>query len=104
VIKVSVFYPQKAGAKFDMDYYCDSHMPLVQSTLKPALKGMAVDKGLAGGAPGTPPSFVAMCHLWFDSVAAYERAFESGADTILSDIPNYTDIEPVVQISEVMLD
>ncbi|HEX5045957.1 MAG TPA: EthD family reductase, partial [Gammaproteobacteria bacterium] len=29
MIKVSVLYPQKAGARFDMDYYCDSHMPLV---------------------------------------------------------------------------
>jgi uncharacterized protein (TIGR02118 family) len=104
VIKVSVFYPHKAGAKFDMDYYCDSHMPLVQSKLKPALKGMAVDKGLAGGTPGAPPSYVAMCHLWVDSVAAYERAFETAASAIMSDIPNYTDIEPVVQISEVMLD
>lgn len=104
MIKVSVLYPQKAGAKFDMDYYCDSHMPLVQSKLKPALKGMAVDKGLAGGGPGAPPSYVAMCHLWFDSVAAYERAFESGGNAILSDVPNYTDIQPVVQISEVMLD
>ena len=104
MIKVSVLYPQKPGARFDMDYYCDSHMPLVQSKLKPALKGMAVDKGLAGGAPGTPPSYVAMCHLWFDSVTTFERAFESSADAILSDIPNYTDIEPVVQISEVMLD
>ena len=104
MIKVSVLYPQKAGARFDMDYYCDSHMPLVQSKLKPALKGMAVDKGLAGGGPGTPPAYVAMCHLWFDSVTAYERAFESSGEAILSDIPNYTDIEPVVQISEVMLD
>lgn len=104
MIKVSVLYPQKAGAKFDMDYYCDSHMPLVQSKLKPALKGMAVDKGLAGGAPGTPPSYVAMCHLWFDSVTEFERAFESSGDAITSDIPNYTDIEPIVQISEVMLD
>ncbi|HET8696047.1 MAG TPA: EthD family reductase [Gammaproteobacteria bacterium] len=104
MIKVSVLYPHKTGAKFDMDYYCDSHMPLVQSKLKPALKGMAVDKGLAGGTPGAPPAYVAMCHLWFDSVAAFEGAFEPAADTILADIPNYTDIEPVLQISEVMLD
>ena len=104
MIKVSVLYPQKAGARFDMDYYCDSHMPLVQSKLKPALKGIAVDKGLAGGAPGAPPSYVAMCHLWFESAAAFERAFEPAAAAITSDIPNYTDIEPIVQISEVMID
>jgi uncharacterized protein (TIGR02118 family) len=104
VIKVSVLYPYRAGARFDMDYYCDSHMPLVQRTLKPAIKGVAVDKGLAGGAPGQPPSYVAICHLLFDSVDAYQKAFESGSETILSDIPNYTDIEPVVQVSEIMLD
>jgi uncharacterized protein (TIGR02118 family) len=104
VIKVSVLYPHRAGARFDMDYYCDSHMPLVQRTLKPAIKGVAVDKGLAGGAPGQPPSYVAICHLLFDSVDAFQRAFESGSEAIMSDIPNYTDIEPVVQISEIMLD
>ena len=82
MIKVSVLYPQKAGAKFDMDYYCDSHMPLVQSKLKPALKGIAVDKGLAGGAPGAPPSYVAMCHLWFESAAAFERVRPAAAASV----------------------
>ena len=104
MIKVSVLYPHRAGAKFDMDYYCDSHMPLVQRTLRTALKGIAVDKGLAGGTPGSPPAYVAIGHLWFDSVAAFDAAFGASADTILSDIPNYTDIEPVLQISEVMID
>jgi uncharacterized protein (TIGR02118 family) len=104
VIKVSVLYPYRANAKFDMDYYCDSHMPLVERKLKPALKGIAVDKGLAGAAPGTAPAYVAMGHLLFDSVQEFEAAFASNADAILSDIPTYTDIEPVLQISEVMID
>jgi uncharacterized protein (TIGR02118 family) len=104
VIKVSVMYPYRANAKFDMDYYCDSHMPLVQRSLRPALKGLAVDKGLAGGAPGTSPAYVAVGHLLFDSVADFEAAFGPAADAIMGDIPKYTDIEPVLQISEVMLD
>jgi uncharacterized protein (TIGR02118 family) len=104
VIKVTVLYPQRAGARFDMDYYCDSHMPLVQSKLRPALKGIEVDKGLAGEQPGSAPAYVAMGHLWFDSVAAFDAAFGANADAILADIPNYTDIQPIVQISEVMID
>jgi uncharacterized protein (TIGR02118 family) len=104
VIKVMVLYPYRAGARFDMDYYCDAHMPLVQRTLKPALKGLAVDKGLSGDTPDAPPSFVAIGHLLFDSVDAFERAFDTSGAAILGDIPNYTDIEPVVQISEIMLD
>jgi uncharacterized protein (TIGR02118 family) len=104
VIKVSVLYPHRAGAKFDMDYYCDSHMPLVERKLRPALRGIAVDKGLAGGTPGSAPEYVAAGHLLFDSVSAFENAFAPNADAILGDIPNYTDIEPVIQISEIMID
>jgi uncharacterized protein (TIGR02118 family) len=104
VIKVSVMYPYRANARFDMDYYCDSHIPLVQRALRPALKGVAVDKGLAGGVPGSAPSYVAVGHLLFDSVADFEAAFGANADEILTDIPTYTDIEPVLQISEVMID
>ena len=65
MIKIGLLYAYRADAKFDMDYYCDSHMPLVQQTLRPALKGFAVDKGLAGEVPGSEPAYVAIGHLWF---------------------------------------
>jgi uncharacterized protein (TIGR02118 family) len=42
MIKVSVLYPNRAGAQFDMDYYCDRHIPLVRRLLGAALKGAAV--------------------------------------------------------------
>ena len=29
MIKVSVLYPNGSGAKFDMAYYLNSHMPMV---------------------------------------------------------------------------
>ena len=104
MIKVSVLYPNKPGAKFDMDYYCNSHMPLVSSKLGAALKGMEVHQGLAAGTPDSPPAYVAMGHLSFESVAAFQQAFEPNAGAILGDIPNYTDIEPIIQISEVKMD
>ena len=54
MIKVSVLYPNKPGAKFDMDYYCTKHMPLVQQRLGAACKSVAVEQGIAGAAPGAP--------------------------------------------------
>jgi uncharacterized protein (TIGR02118 family) len=105
LIKVTVLYPYRADARFDMDYYCDSHMPLVQRTLRPALKGLAVDKGVGGEAPGDAPAFIAIGYLLFDSIDSYRAAFAgASADAILNDISNYTDIEPVVQINEIMMD
>jgi uncharacterized protein (TIGR02118 family) len=103
VIKVSVLYANKPGSRFDIDYYCNKHMRLVEQKLRPALKRVEVEHGVAGGAPDTPPAYVAMCHLTFDSVSAFENAFNPHTDAILSDIPNYTDIEPVIQISEIKM-
>jgi uncharacterized protein (TIGR02118 family) len=60
VIKVSVLYPNTAGCKFDMGYYLNQHMPMVQEKLGPACKRMAVEEGIAGGAPGMPATYVAM--------------------------------------------
>jgi uncharacterized protein (TIGR02118 family) len=103
MIKVSVLYPAGESAKFDMDYYCKSHMPMVQEKLGAACKKTAVELGLGGGAPGAPPTYAAMGHLFFDSVAEFQTAFAPHAAAIMADIPNYTNIQPVIQVSEVKM-
>ena len=103
MIKLTVFYPNEEGKKFDMDYYCNSHIPMVQEKLGAAVKGGAVEQGLSGAEPGSPATYVAMGHLFFDSVEAFQSAFGPHAETIMADVPNYTDIQPVIQISEVKM-
>lgn len=99
VIKVSVLYPNSAGCK----YYLTKHMPMVQQKLGSACKRMAVEEGIAGGAPGAPATYVAMGHLYFDTTDAFQAAFAPHAQAILADIPNYTNTQPTIQISEVKL-
>ncbi len=101
MIKVSVFYPNRDGSKFDMDYYCNNHIPMVQQKLGAACKEVAVEHGLSGATPGSRPAYVAMGHLYFNSAEAFQAAFGPHAPAIMADIPNYTDIEPVLQVSEV---
>lgn len=103
MIKVTVFYPNKEGKEFDMDYYINSHIPMVQEKLGDALKGGNVDQGLAGGTPDSPATYIAMGHLLFDSVEEFQSSFGPHAEAIMADIPNYTDIQPVIQVSEVKL-
>jgi uncharacterized protein (TIGR02118 family) len=103
LIKVSVLYPNTAGCKFDMDYYLNRHMPMVQQKLGPACKRIAVEEGIAGGAPGAPATYVALGHLYFDSTDAFQTAFAPHAQAIMADIPNYTDTQPTIQISEVKM-
>lgn len=103
MIKVSVFYPHQPGAHFDMAYYCDQHMPLVGRLLGSAAKNIAVEQGLSGGAPGTPPLYVALGHVYFDSIPAFIEAWTPHSAQIIADIPNYTNLQPQLQISEVKL-
>lgn len=103
MIKVSVVYPHSEGKKFDMKYYCEKHMPMVKQKLGSACKSIAVEQGIAGGAPGTPPTYVAMGHIYCESVEAFQAAFGPHMAEIMADIPNYTPIQPIIQISEVKL-
>jgi uncharacterized protein (TIGR02118 family) len=103
MIKVSVMYPNKQGARFDHAYYRDKHMPFVGQLLGSACLFYTVDKGLAGGVPGEHAPFVAMCHLHFESVESFQAAFGPHAKDIMADVPNYTDLPPVTQISEVVV-
>ncbi len=103
MIKVSVFYPNEKGKNFDMEYYCNKHIPMVQQKLGAALKGGAVEQGLSGVEPGSRATYIAMGHLYFDSVEAFQAAFGPHAESIMGDIPNYTDIQPTIQISEVKI-
>ena len=103
MIKVSVFYRNNEGSNFDMDYYCHSHIPMVREKLGAACKGVAAEQGMAGATPGSQPGFIAMGHLYFDSMEAFQTAFGPHAQAIMADIPNYTDIQPTLQISEVKI-
>jgi uncharacterized protein (TIGR02118 family) len=103
MIKVSVLYPYSEGKKFDMDYYCSKHAMLVTGLLGDALKGASIESGLGGGTPGSPAPFVAIANMYFNSMEEFGQAFGASADKILGDIPNFTNIEGVMQISEVMV-
>jgi len=110
MIKVSVMYPYSEGARFDHAYYRDRHMPLVKARLGSACAYYTVDKGLTGRAPGAPvtpgapPAFVAMCAFICDSIEGYQAAMQAHRAEILGDIANYTDIEPIIQVSEVVVE
>lgn len=103
MIKVSVMYPFKSNARFDHDYYLRNHMPLVQARMGDKLKKYTVDKALAGGAPGADPTYLVICNLFCESPDDFQAGFGPHAQEIMSDIAKYTDLAPVIQVSEVVV-
>jgi uncharacterized protein (TIGR02118 family) len=96
-------YANRPGARFDHAYYRDRHMPLVKARMGSHCHFYTIDKGVAGLPPGQPAPFVAMCHLYCESVDAFQTGFLPHADEIMGDIANYTDLPPQVQFSEVVV-
>jgi uncharacterized protein (TIGR02118 family) len=64
-------------------------------------RGVSVERGVTGAAPGSEPTVLAMCHYLFDSAEDFLNAFNQHAELLQGDIPNYTDIQPVIQFSAV---
>ena len=103
MIKVSLFFPHDPEKRFDLDYYVNSHMPMVNRLLGPmGLQGDSVDKGVSAPDPKQPAPFVVVGHLLFNSVDEVHQAFITHGSEIMSDLKNYTDITPQIQISEVV--
>ena len=105
MIKICILYPNRTNARFDMSYYVNKHMPLSIKLLSayPGFKGVSVERGLGGAVPGADAAFVAMCYFLFDSLENFTAAFAPNAAVLQGDMPNYTDLEPVIQVNELLI-
>lgn len=105
MIRISILYPNREGARFDLSYYVDRHMPVSIGLLSahPGFRGVSVEHGLGGAVPGSAPAYIALCHFLFDTIEDFLAAFMPHAEALQADMPNYTDIEPVIQFSDVLI-
>lgn len=99
MIRVNVMYPKQDGGSFDYDYYLNTHMPLVGERWSGVVRSMEVYRGLSGA----DEPYVTIASLKFDNVEAFEQALEAHAEEIMGDIPNFSNIDPVVQIEEQLM-
>jgi uncharacterized protein (TIGR02118 family) len=94
MIRVSVSYPKSDTATFDHGYYAATHVPLAVAAWSP--KSTEIDKGVNG------PNEAAV-HFTFDSLEAFQAAMgKPETQGVMADVPNYTNITPVMQISEIV--
>ncbi len=105
MIKISVMYPNGPEARFDDAYYRERHMPMVQKLMGDYCKYYTVDKAVSApdGAAQSNVPYIAMGHLYCDSVDDFNAGFGPHSKEILGDIPNYTNQTPIIQMSEVMV-
>lgn len=100
--KVSVMYPYAEGKNFNMEYYESTHMPMVAKFLGENLIKFTIEKGVASGIPNQPLPFMAIGTFYVKSLSEYHAAIEPNIDAIRADFSNYTNITPIVLVSEVV--
>lgn len=101
MICVLAVYPNRANSRFDGAYYATRHAALARDLLEPhGLSGLRVLIGTAALDGGAPP-FWAVSEMYFPDRAAFDAAMAACGAALFADAANYTDVEPVLQVSAI---
>ena len=100
LIKISIMYPFAEGKTFNMEYYETKHMPMVAGLLGSNLVKYTIEKGVASGIPNQPLPYMAIGTFYVKSLDAYQAAVGPKRDAIRADFVNYTNVVPVILVSE----
>lgn len=101
MVKFSVYYPAGPGKHFDIGYYAATHMPMAGALLGPmGVVKVELDRPVSGIA-GQPAPFAAAIHIYFETLEALTHALATHNAALAAEVPNFTNIEPMFQVSDV---
>jgi uncharacterized protein (TIGR02118 family) len=96
---LSVLYPKSEQSTFDHSYYVEKHIPFVKSLLtEHGLQRIDLLRGVAA-TDGGAPAFELIGNIYFATKEQIGPALQAHGAEIIADIPNFTNIVAVVQIS-----
>ncbi|MFL6416675.1 MAG: EthD family reductase [Bryobacteraceae bacterium] len=97
MVIVSVLYPKTKESRFDIEYYLRTHIPLVKSRWSDmGLTSIDLIQRTAAISGGVP-RYEVIGQLTFESTESLEKALSQHGGEILGDIPNFTDVQPIIQ-------
>ena len=102
MIRLNILYPNTPGSHFDLDYYLGTHMPMAKRLFGDVLKEITLEHGMAGVEPDSPPTTIMSCHMRFESIESFMGAWSRIGVQLGGDIPNYSDVAPVIQFSRII--
>ena len=100
MIRIAAAYPRQEGKFFNINYYVDTHLPMVWQKFSPfGLSKIEVDRGLERPGGGESP-FFAIGYLYFDNLANFQQCYAAEGLEVVGNIPIYTDVKPMIQVGE----
>ena len=96
---ITVLYPNGHDVTFDYDYYRDKHLTLIMDLYGDSISRFELRKALSGP-DGSQPTYVATITIWIADMDAFAAAGEQHTQTLIDDVPNFTNTFPVIQPEE----
>jgi uncharacterized protein (TIGR02118 family) len=101
---ITVLYhsSQNGNGSFDIEYYVEKHMKLVEKAWQAVgIQAWQVIK-FAGQPAGSPPPYFAAAIVTFDSCDGAERALGvEETKEVFGDVPNFTNLTPLLMTGDV---
>jgi len=94
MISVHILYPRTDDSTFDMDYYVQSHMPMLANALGDSCQGWGATSVMAG-------DLAAIGWAMVESKDAFDAAMAEHGAAIMGDVPSYTNVEPQLVLGDV---
>ncbi|MDE2430671.1 MAG: EthD family reductase [Burkholderiales bacterium] len=99
MIRVIGFYRWKEGANFNHEYYRSEHMRLTKEALLPhGLLRLESDQYLSKRTP-VEGEIIAASNAYFPSIDVAQAAMAAAGAALMSDVPNYTNLQPEIRLS-----
>ncbi|EME85973.1 uncharacterized protein MYCFIDRAFT_132791 [Pseudocercospora fijiensis CIRAD86] len=100
-VVTTVMYPNEDDATFDLKYYTETHMALVDKHWKElGLIGWSISNGHPSG---TKPLYSVACTLVWQSREHAEKAMaHESTQQVFGDVPNFSNKEPILLAGDVV--
>ena len=102
MIRITLIYRKSAQTHFDFDHYVNHHVPMSRGLMADCgLISIEVEKVLRA-LDGSPSDIVCVTHVDFEDETGLRKALELHGEKMMADFPNYTDIDPEIQVCQVL--
>jgi uncharacterized protein (TIGR02118 family) len=98
---MTIVYRNDPNARFDFEYYKNTHMPLIMRLYGDSISRFELRRGQPG-ADGTPPTYLATLNIWIADSGAFDRAAAEHQAGIRADVDKFTNAELIAQRDQVV--
>lgn len=93
---MTITYKYSPEARFDFDYYRNTHMPTIMRLYGDSISRFELRRGQPG-TDGSPPPYIATITIWIADAEAFDAAAAKYQAGIRADVDKFTNAELVAQ-------